>query len=306
MLRAVCHRLILFVAALLLLPSCIRDTIESCPPLRVMIAVEDKNYENIGAVELHTGLDHRVDETMNFGSYVKKLFYVMYNLDTGERVLLRRLHDVTGDALMATVYLPDDLPFGRYGLVVWGNILGEEGLLSDSTFVSYDLHRNHVEGYDVYMSADELVYDEENYDYVVKLKRLKGKLIIQAENFPDEIHSSEKEVSGVAGNVDVALNYTEPETVVTYRTWNFQPGTGVVSHTSLSPSIAEDATVVEAYLFGSADTIQPLFHLQPVKATIHRNEITVLRYVYDASSGHVDAYIFVDDGWDKVVNLGIE
>lgn len=53
-----------------------------------MIAVEDKNYENIDAVELHTGLDHRIDETMNFGSYVKKLFYVMYNLDTGERVLL--------------------------------------------------------------------------------------------------------------------------------------------------------------------------------------------------------------------------
>lgn len=191
------------------LSSCIRDDIQPCPPLQVMIDIQDKNYSNIDFVEQQTGLVHRIDETLSFRHYIQKLFYVLYDLQTGEIVQIRHLHDVTGDAAMATAYLPEDLPFGRYGLVVWGNISSEAGILENGRF--YDLHMGGVEGYDVYMTADELLYDEWNYEYVVQLKRLKGELIIQAEGFPDGIGWSKKVVTNVMGNVDYELHYSESE-----------------------------------------------------------------------------------------------
>lgn len=282
------------------LTSCIRDEIQSCPPLKVMIAIEDKNYANIDFVECETGLAHRIDEDMPFRSYIQKLFYVLYNLDTGEVVTIRHLHDVEGDAEMATAYLPEELPFGRYGLVVWGNILREEGILSGGT--NYDLHQGHVEGYDVYMTADELLYDEYHYDYVVSLKRLKGKLLIQAVNFPAEIGWSKKEVSGVTGNVDYEFHYSEPETVVTYTEWTSRTSE-FVSSTFLAPSATSAGSTVDADLYDSSEMEVPVIQLQTVQADINRNEITVLRYVYDADKGTIGIFVLLDDGWDEIVNL---
>lgn len=282
------------------LTSCICDEILPCPPLKVMIAIEDKNYENIDFVERETGLDHRIDEDMPFRNYIQKLFYVLYNLDTGEIVTIRHLHDVEGDAEMATAYLPEDLPFGRYGLVVWGNILREEGILSGGT--DYDLHQGHMEGYDVYMTADELLYDEYHYDYVVSLKRIKGKLLIQVVDFPSEIGWSKKTVTGVAGNVDYHLNYTELETVVTYTEWTSRTSE-FVSSTFLSPSATSTGTTVDADLYDSPEMEIPTIQLQTVQTEMNRNEITVLRYVYNRDTGSVGVYILMDDGWDAVHNL---
>lgn len=291
------------LAALLVgLTSCIRDKIYPCPPLKVMIAIEDKNYANIDFVERETGLDHRIDEDMPFRSYIQKLFYALYDLDTGEVVSIRHLHDVEGEAEMATAYLPEDLPFGRYGLVVWGNIQREDGILADGRFGTYDLHQGHVEGYDVYMTADELLYDELHYDYVVSLKRLKGKLLIQAVNFPQEIGWSRKTVSGVTGNVDYELHYSEPETVVTYTEWTSR-SSEFVSSTFLSPSVTSEGSTVDADLYDSPDMEVPAIQLRTVRAEMSRNEITVLRYVYNEETGNTSIYILLDDGWDAVHNL---
>lgn len=294
----------MLTALLVGLTSCIRDKIYPCPPLKVMIAIEDKNYANIDFVERETGLDHRIDEDMPFRSYIQKLFYALYDLNTGKVVSIRHLHDVEGEAEMATAYLPEDLPFGRYGLVVWGNILREDGILADEHFGTYDLHQGHVEGYDVYMTADELLYDELNHDYVVKLKRVKGKLLIQAVNFPQEIGWSRKTVSGVTGNVDYELHYSEPETVVTYTEWTSR-SSEFVSSTFLSPSVTSEGSTVDADLYDSPDMEVPAIQLKTVRAEMSRNEITVLRYVYNEETGNTSIYILLDDGWDAVHNLGM-
>ena len=294
----------MLAVVLVALSSCIRDKINPCPPLQVKIAIADKNYINIDYVERETGLDHRLDEDMSFRSYIQKLFYALYDLETGEVVSVRHLHDVTGDADMATAYLPEDLPFGRYGLVVWGNINSEEGIWADGSLGTYNLHLGHVEGYDVYMTADELLYDELNYDYVVKLKRVKGKLLIQAVDFPPEIRWSMKEVSGVTGNVDYDFHYSESETVVTYTEWT-ERSSSFTSRTWLSPSVSSSGSWVEAYLYDSSEMEVPVINLKPVKVEIKRNEITVLRYVYDEATGDVSIYILMDDGWDTIHNLEI-
>lgn len=292
------------VTVLLGLASCIRDEIQPCPPLKVMIAIEDKNYANIDFIERETGLDHRLDESMPFRSYIQKLFYALYDLDTGEVVTVRHLHEVQGDAEMATVYLPENLPYGRYGLMVWGNIDSEEGILADGRYDTYDLHTGNVEGYDVYMTADELLYDEWNYDYVVKLERVKGKLLIQAVNFPSEIGWSRKTVSGVTGNVDYGLHYSESETVVTYTEWASRTSE-FVSSTFLSPSVTSAGSTIDVDLYDSPDMEVPAMQLNTVQAEMNRNEITVLRYVYDTDTGTTDVFILLDDGWNEIINLEI-
>ena len=95
-----CYRLIPLLLSAVVVSSCIRDDIQPCPPLQVMIDIQDKNYGNIDFVEQQTGLDHRIDETLSFRSYIQKLFYVLYDLETGETVMVRHLHDVTGLSLI--------------------------------------------------------------------------------------------------------------------------------------------------------------------------------------------------------------
>lgn len=279
--------------------SCIRDEIQPCPPLQVMIDILDKNYGNIDYIERQTGLAHRVDEDMGFRNYIQKLYYALYDLQTGEAVMIRHLHEVTGDAGMATAYIPEDLPFGRYRLVVWGNIGSEAGISDNGCF--YDLHKGGVEGYDVYMTADELLYDEWNYEYVVRLKRLKGELLIQAEGFPDRIGWSKKIVSDVMGNVDYGWHYSESEDVITQRTWG--KSMDYISNTYIAPSVSGKGSEVRALLYDSPAMTESVIELQPVTATIRRNEITVLRYVYDPDTGTADIFILLDDGWNEIVNL---
>lgn len=292
-----------FVSVLLtaMLLSCIKDDIPSCPPLQIMIDVEDKNYNNTDYIENNTGLKLKIDENLSFKSYINKLFYALYDLATGELVLVKHLHEVTGDAKMATVFLPEDLPFGHYGLIVWGNINSEQGILADKRFGTYDLHMGGLEGFDVYMTANELIYDEQHYQHVVKLKRLKGQLIVIAENFPENIRWSQKYITNVMGNIDYNWHYSEVETVFTERTWG--RNMNYISNTFVSPSASSKGSEIKAILFDRPEMETPDMQLQSVTTTIHRNEITVLRYVYNADTGTTDIYILMDDGWSEIVNL---
>lgn len=297
--RLHCYLLIL----VFIVTSCIRDSIEPCPPLRIMINVKDKNYDNIDLVE-RAGFESHINENLSFRDYIKNLFYALYDTESGELVYVRHLHNVEGDYEMAAVYLPDDLPFGRYELIVWGNIDSEDGISEESDYRVYNLHMGQVEGYDVYLGRSKIVYDEYNSEYVVDMIRIKGKLIIQAIGFPDYIKWSRKTVGGVAGSVDVGCNYSESENVVTVRQWSPESRTsGFLSSTFIAPSILDDGCLIDVALYDSQQMEEAVMELSAVPVGIYRNRITVVRYIYEPDTEKISMYILVDDGWDAIHNL---
>ena len=301
--------MLLVLMAGLLLASCIRDDLQPCPPLSVRIGIKDINYFNIDAVENVTGLDHRLDENLPFRSYIQKLFYVLYDIDRQQTVSVQHLHEVQGDARLATAYLPEDLPFGRYVLLVWANIESEEGILADGKLGTYSLHHNNVEGYDVYMTCDTLLYDEWNYDYTVRLERIKGKLLIEGVNLPTDINWSRKAITNLCGKVDYHFSY-EPnstEYVVVESDWSDHPSSRVVTDTYLSPTAVNgEKSTVYVRFFDDPSMSVPVTVPANVDITMRRNEITVLRYVYDADSGGFVISTWDDDSWQVIHDMGLE
>lgn len=287
---------------IILFSSCVRDEIAPCPPLKVMIGVKDKNYFNIDEIERATGLEQRVDENLPFRNYIQKLFYAMYNVETGEEIFVRHLHDVQGEAPLATGYIPEDLPFGKYVLVVWGNILSEKPIMEDKKHMVYNLHMNQIEGFDTYMTSDTLLYDATHSDYIVELKRVKGKLIIQLENLPDDANYSEKSISGLYNYLDYQFNYFDHTKVKAVETWKDEEET-VCKHV-LSPSVKEKGTNVKMRFYENPDLTETTLLPQNVNITMNRNKITVLKYVYDGK-GDFTIYVLLNDSWDVIYDMDI-
>lgn len=292
---------ILLVLCSLVFGSCIREELAPCPPLKVMFDVKDKNYFNVDAVERLTGLAYRVDENKPFREYIQTLFYVMYNAETGEEVLTRHLHDVEGDASMATGEIPGDLPFGKYVLVVWGNILDERPILADKNYCMYDLHLGEVEGFDTYMTSDTLLYDASHNSYVVDLERVKGKLLVQVSGLPEAIGYADKRVTGVASYVTDRFDYKETTSV--HKSTEWEPDSKSME-TVLSPSLKAYGSLVSLRLYDDPALSAPAIFAPDASVTMARNTLTVLRYVYNGREFEV--FILINDNWERLHSMDID
>ena len=70
----------------------------------------------------------------------------------------------------------------------------------------------------------------------------------------------------------------------------------IVTKTVLSPSVRNDGSVLDVD-----------FHGKTVKgASTKRNELTVLRYVYDDGTGDFTIYILVNDNWEVIHGMEID
>lgn len=209
-------RYIVYVLSLIMLSSCIRDEILPCPPLQVNISVKDKNYFNIESA-VKWGYDVKKDETLPFKDYVSTLYYRLDRLETGEMMVEQKLFTVTSGDKEVGVTFPEDIPFGTYVMTTWGNMQSEVPLGDDAT--SSDLHLYNAQGNDIYLSSDTFVYDEDQYLYTVELERVKGKLLIKAENLPDEIRFSTKDITNVYAYVKADFSYSREALVHTDTLW---------------------------------------------------------------------------------------
>lgn len=268
------------VSALIAFTGCIRDEIEPCPPLQVHIGVKDKNYFNIEAVE-KLGLERHKEEDLPFREYVSTLYWILKEAGTGRTIQEQTVMTVTGDAQEVLLSFPQELPFGQYILTAWGNLQSERPL-SDDASVS-DLHLYNAEGNDIYLVNDTLTFDAYHYDYTVEMERVKGKLIILAENLPDHINYSTKEVDSLFAYVTSDLRYGRTTSVRTDTLW--QEPNHILTKTLLCPSTDIDASTLSIDFY-SVNPDEPTSvrggSIAPddIRISMRRNELTILRYVY--------------------------
>lgn len=288
------------LCVLLILPvfaSCIREDIDPCPPLRVNIAVKDKNYFNVDNVDL----EERKSTNLAFREYVPTLYYVLSDANTGEIVEEYDVNDVEGDGSTVPVVFRESLPHGTYVLTVWGGLEENSPLGDDPSTI--DFHPEQNEGRDIYLTKDTLVYDAYHYDYTVELERTKGKLIIQGENFPQGFEFSTKSVSNLFASTDVDFQYSGSTSVTTQSSWS---GNSVVTKTVLTPSISERASIVTLNIYDPTQSDSDILAPNNARITMRRNELTVLRYVWESEKNDFAIYLLVNDNWQLLHDMGID
>lgn len=279
------------------LGSCIRDKVEPCLPLQVNITVKDKNYFNVDKVQQ----EERKNENLAFKEYVPTLYYILRDAATGKVVEEQGVFDVAGSGTTFPVTFCDCIPHGKYVLTVWGGLKDNPSSSDPLTAV---LHAENKEGTDIYMTNDTLVYDAWNYNYTVDMERVKGKLIIEVEDLPDDVNYSDKTVGGLYKNMNFEFKYSEGTFVYSQNEW--QPSSDIVTKTLLAPSQAEKGSAVHVNFYDRADRVTPTLTPGDVNVTMKRNELTVLKYVYVGGKKDFLIYILVNDEWEMLHNMDID
>lgn len=290
--------------AMTLLAGCIRDELEPCPPLQIQLAVEDKNYINVKAAS-RLGFEDIRREDLPFADYVSSLQYRLTDAGTGKVVLEQPLEAVAGDAKTITLPVPEDIPFGRYVLTAWGNLSekGGEALGNDFDFLA--LHPGNLPGSDVYLVSDTLVYDESAYVYTLGMKRVKGKLIVSVEDMPEAFRYSVKEITAISGKVDNRFNYGGELSFRIPTVW--QKPEHIVTKTLLAPSTGPAESLFKLRLFvGDSAESDNWLAPEDISITMDRNELTVLRYVYDPCCCTFKIYVLVNDNWELLHSMEID
>ena len=290
---------LLLLLSLPLLASCIRDELDDCPPLRVEIAVKDKNYFNVDKVDM----EERRSDDLAFREYVPTLLYILRDAATGEVVDEQGVFPVEGDGKTVPVEFCPCLPHGKYILTVWGALKDMSALSDDHLTLNY--HPGHEEGDDVYLVSDTLVYDAYRYNYTVEMERTKGKLIVQAENLPDKYSLIEVDVNNLFGRVN--SNFLNSAQTSVCHKQRINGEADVRTDVMLAPSIKDRGSVLDVN-FLKQNPEGGDKHLLPEKVsiTMYRNEITVLRYVWDKDRNDFIVYMLVNDNWEQVHGMVID
>ncbi len=285
--------ILLLLLASVALASCIRDDLEDCPPLRVEIGVKDKNYFNVD----QTVPEERLADDLAFNKYVPTLFYMLRDAKTGEGVEEQGVFNVEGDGKTVAIDFCPCLPHGKYILTVWGG-LDELSQLSDDR-LSMLIHPDKAQGNDVYLLNATLVYDAYNYDYTLEMERIKGKLVVLAENLPDNFDMVHIDANNLYGKVNANFEYSDEASVCNKVA--IASTSLIKTATYMAPSIVTGGTVLDVNFVKENNSSGNLL-LTPddVKISLERNKITMLKYVFNKEEDKFYIYIKVNDNWEVV------
>lgn len=278
--------------------SCIRDHLESCPPLKVKLVVKDKNYFNVDRV---SELEVKKDENQPFKEYIPTLFYSLHDATTDEIVEEQGVFQVEGDEKEFVLPICGScLPHGKYVLTVWGGLKDMSQLSEDRT--EFHFHPEHLEGNDIYLTHDTLVYDYDDSNYVLDMERTKGKLIVLVENADSQIHSIMQTAKRVYGKVSETFFYQDSTYVQKHIGQVNQEC--VVNKMMIAPSCKGDSPF---YIRMYDEQNQELVDLNPAKVAVNleRNMISALKYVYK-DDGSYTIYVMINDSWKELHEMDIE
>lgn len=278
--------------------SCIYDDLPTCPSLQINLAVKDKNYSNVDQVEF----EERLPEDMPFKEYIPTLYYRLSRLnDDGSKQLIEEkgVFSVEGEEQEYTIPIEGNLPFGKYIITVWGGIPNKDELNEDCTELSF--HPDHTQGYDNYLASDTITYDFDHHQFTEEMRRTKGKLIILAEDLPRDIRFSGKTVDGLYGKVNTAFSYSDQTSVTTHQTRRGMDN--ILTETFLTPSIKKNGSLLDTNFYDDNDFTHPEITPKDVNITMRRNELTVLKYVYDAQDQQFYIYICVNNNWERIHDM---
>lgn len=297
------HTLLLIVWAVAL-TSCVREAIPPCPPLEIWLDIEDRNYDNIDEVEA-AGLDTRRGDNEPFRSFVSTLYYVIEECESHKVVVEQSVIPVTDDALqVACAGIPEELPFGRYIVTVWGNLPDESTLEQVGGLRASTLHPEQVEGVDLYLACDTLDYDYDHGTHHVGLNRVKGKLLIEVLNLPAEVKWSDKTVGNVAGRIDGRWIYSGATAVKTQYAWNGE--SRIMTDTYVAPSADATRSTLDVNFYDQASRTTPVCTPDEVNVPLVRNHITVVRYDYETETGAFETFVLVDSRWESIHDLEVD
>lgn len=293
------------------LGACVREKLPDCPPLQVTLTVKDKNYFNIDdAVKL--GLAERKAEDLPFRDYVHALYYVVYDAE-GNVVVEQKNTEVTGDDQTQLISLPVSLPYGIYTVTVWGNMDSEVPLGDDPT--TADLETEGAAANDIFLASGTFDYQYGKEAFSLALERTKGNLLIKAEGIPDNIDFSTKNVEDVFESVDAFFSYSGLTDIYTELEWEVR--NEIQSQTLMCPSPSYEGTTlgvsfidrsaVAAQQAGSrAVATRPVLEPEDVHITMGRNEITILKYVYDTAEDGFNIFLRVNDRWEQIHSMVVD
>lgn len=305
--KDICIHTIMACSMAMVLTSCIRDDLQPCPPLTLNIGVLDKNYSNAADIVFDDGvdIDERVSEDEPFAYYVPTLYYRLSRLNGDGSLTMvseRGVFNVDGNEKTVGVDFGNELPFGKYVFTVWGGIPDLSEFNADRTELSF--HPDNAQGYDVYMTSDTISYDATHSSFESMLKRTKGKLIIYAEDIPRRIQFSGKDVNGLYSTVDTRFTYNGHTNVTTHQERHGVGG--ILTQTYLTPSIKEDGSEVDVNFYDDDNLNHPDLSPDDVNTTMRRNELTVMKYVYNEADNVFHIYILINDNWEKVHDMDVE
>lgn len=305
--KAFAHLSVALLVAGMAFTSCIRDEMADCPPLRITVTVKDKNYFNIDDV-VAKGLIEKKDENLPFREYVSTLYYIVRD-EAGNTVAEHTTYEVTDDAKEEVIELPASLPYGKYTVTVWGNMKSERPLGDNPS--TGDMENADAANNDVYLTEDEVDYRLGSEHHTVELERTKGRLLIKAEGLPDYVNLSEKTLADVYSIVTAGFDYSELTDLFSRTRWAQK--NEITTHTLSCPSQGMEKSTLSVSFHNEGTTrdgdgFRSLYP-EDIKVTMGRNELTVVRYVYEPEGGNEDdftIYVLVNDNWEQIHGLVVE
>lgn len=294
-------------AVMFVLGGCLRPKLEDCPPLAISITVKDKNYFNIDdAVKL--GLAERKAENLPFREYVSTLYYIVTD-EEGNVVAEQKNAPVENDDNAQNIILPVSLPYGKYTITVWGNMKSEEPLGEDATIA--EMEAAGAAANDIYLASGTFDYRYGNENHTLAMERTKGNLLIKAEGIPENINFSTKDIHDIYNYVDYSFHYSSLTDIHTELDWEVR--NEIKSETLMCPSPSyEGSTLSVMFIDKSASesqgraTYYPTLEPQDVNITMGRNEITILKYVYDTADDDFSIFVRVNDEWEQIHSMEID